>query len=57
MSFQATYAGEEILTATWATPLRDATVRADFKPGNLLRAFRAIDVPRTIVEGVSGCGR
>jgi type VI secretion system protein ImpL len=52
-----TDAGEEVLTSSWATPLHDATVRADFKPANLLRAFRAIDVPRAIVNGVSGCGK
>src|SRR4029077_14175417 len=49
--------GEDYLAAGWATPLRDATVRADFKPAGLLRAFRAIDVPHAIVAGAGGCGR
>jgi type VI protein secretion system component VasK len=49
--------GEEYLAAGWVTPLRDATVRADFKPAGLLRAFRAIDVPHAIVAGAGGCGR
>jgi type VI protein secretion system component VasK len=49
--------GEDFLSASWTTPLRDAVVRADFKPSGLLRAFRAIDVPRVVVAGASGCGR
>ncbi len=49
--------GEDYLSASWLTPLRDATVKADFKPASLLRAFRAIDVPHAVVAGAGGCGR
>jgi type VI protein secretion system component VasK len=49
--------GEDFLSGGWATPLRDATVHADFKPASLLHAFRAIDVPHAIVAGAGGCGR
>jgi type VI protein secretion system component VasK len=49
--------GEEYLSASWLTPLRDATVRADFRPASLMRAFRAIDVPHSVVAGTGGCGR
>jgi type VI secretion system protein ImpL len=49
--------GEDFVSATWATPLRDATVHADFKPGGLLKAFRAIDVPRSVVGGGGGCAK
>jgi type VI secretion system protein ImpL len=51
----ASEGGEEYLMASWPTPLRDATVRADFKPANVLRAFRAIEVPHSVVNGTGGC--
>ena len=49
--------GEEYLTGAWTPPLGEGLIRADLKPAGLLRAFRGLDVPRSIVNGASGCGR
>jgi type VI secretion system protein ImpL len=49
--------GEEYLTGTWSPPLGEGVIRADIRPAGLLRAFRGLEVPRSIVAGSSGCGR
>jgi type VI secretion system protein ImpL len=49
--------GEDYLAGTWTPPLSDGVIRADVKPSALLRAFRGLEVPRSIVAGASGCGR
>jgi type VI secretion system protein ImpL len=49
--------GEEYLAGTWTPPLGEGAIRADVKPAGLLRAFRGLDVPRSIVAGSGGCGK
>jgi type VI secretion system protein ImpL len=49
--------GEEYLAGIWTPPLGDGSVRADVKPAGLFRAFRKLEVPRSIVSGSGGCGR
>ncbi len=49
--------GEEYLAGSWTPPLGDGVIHADVKPAALLRAFRGIDMPRSVVNGAGGCGR
>jgi type VI secretion system protein ImpL len=49
--------GEEYLAGTWSPPLGEGVVHADVKPAALLRAFRGLEMPRSIVAGAAGCGR
>ena len=49
--------GEEYLAGSWTPPLGDGVIHADVKPAALLRAFRGIEMPRSIVNGAGGCGK
>ena len=49
--------GEEYLAGSWTPPLSDGIIHADVKPAALVRAFRGIEMPRSIVNGAYGCGR
>jgi len=49
--------GEEYLAGSWTPPLGDGVIHADVKPAALLRAFRGVEMPRSIVNGAGGCGR
>ncbi|HET6280415.1 MAG TPA: type VI secretion IcmF C-terminal domain-containing protein, partial [Polyangia bacterium] len=49
--------GEDYLAGSWTPPLGEGAIRADVKPAALLRAFRGLEVPRSIVQGAGGCGR
>jgi len=48
---------EEYLAGAWTPPLAEGVIRADLKPAGLLRAFRGLEVPRSIVSGGGGCGK
>ncbi|HEY4185055.1 MAG TPA: type VI secretion system membrane subunit TssM [Polyangia bacterium] len=48
--------GEDYLAGTWSPPLGEGVIRADVRPSALLRAFRGLEIPRSIVSGASGCG-
>jgi len=49
--------GEEYLAGSWTPPLGDGVIHADVKPAALLRAFRGVEMPRSVVNGAGGCGR
>jgi len=49
--------GEDYVAGTWTPPLNEGVIRADVKPAALLRAFRGLEIPRSIVVGAGGCGR
>ena len=50
--------GEDYLAGTWMPPIAgDGVIRADFKPAGLVRAFRGLEIPRSIVAGSGGCGK
>ncbi|MDB4979453.1 MAG: hypothetical protein JWM82_205, partial [Myxococcales bacterium] len=49
--------GEDYLAGAWTPPLGEGAIRADLRPAGLLRAFRGLDVPRSIVVGAGGCGK
>ena len=50
--------GDDYLAGTWTPPIAsDGVIRADIKPAALLRAFRGLDIPRSIVAGAGGCGK
>jgi type VI secretion system protein ImpL len=55
--FTTTSDGEDYLVGTWLPPLAEGAIRADVKPAALLRAFRGLEIPRSIVVGAGGCGR
>ena len=42
---------------SWTPPLGDGVIHADVKPAALLRAFRGVEIPRSVVNGAGGCGR
>jgi type VI secretion system protein ImpL len=47
---------DDFIAGTWAVPLSDKTVRADFKPRDLWGAFRGFEPPpRQIVAGATPC--
>ena len=48
--------GEEYLAGAWSPPL-GGVIRADLRPAGLLRAFRGLEVPRSIVSGAGTCGK
>jgi type VI secretion system protein ImpL len=49
--------GDDYLAGAWSPPLGEGAIRADVKPAGLLRAFRGMEIPRSIVAGAGGCGR
>jgi type VI secretion system protein ImpL len=49
--------GEEYLSGTWTPLVSDGAIHADVKPAGLVRAFRGLEMPRSIVNGAGGCGR
>jgi len=50
--------GEDYLAGTWMPPIAsDGVIRADVKPAGLVRAFRGLEIPRSIVAGAGGCGK
>ena len=50
--------GDDYLAGTWMPPIAsDGVIRADIKPAGLLRAFRGLEIPRSIVAGAGGCGK
>jgi type VI secretion system protein ImpL len=49
--------GDEYLSALWTPRSGAPPIHADIKPPALLHAFKGIEVPHSIVQGSSGCGR
>ena len=49
--------GDDYVAGTWSPPLNEGVIRADVKPAPLLRAFRGLEIPRSIVVGAGGCGK
>jgi type VI protein secretion system component VasK len=47
--------GEDYLAAVWNPSSGAPAIRADLKPAALLRAFRGVEVPHSVVAGASGC--
>jgi len=47
--------GEEFISGTWTPSELAAPIHADLKPVILPRAFRNIEIPRSVVAGSSGC--
>jgi type VI secretion system protein ImpL len=49
--------GDEYLAAIWSPRSGAPPIHADIKPIALLHAFRGIEVPHSIIQGSSGCGK